>query len=596
MDDDAHLLRLWSQEHRQSAFSALVARYAGVVFGTALRRLRGHRALAEEAAQNVFTLMAAKADSLARHPCLGAWLHRAAMWQAASMDRNEAVHTRKLHELAAAMHEGSNLQDSSSRTLPDLDAALERLPAPDRRVLIMRFFEECSFREIAKRIGLSEAAVQKRVSRALHRLSAQLKRRGITAGTAFMAAAFPPLFGQPVPAAVVERLTSTASSASVALSKSSTFIQTLSLMAYGKKTSLTIAALLAFLSVLTGSFMMGRQQALAGADPAFMADGAARAAGSAGSKFLPPQSSHDRSDRNQGRRRLSVREAIANVARGFGIWEATGLRHATADVPLRELLPEEFDEALRILPEFKSHPDAWESAAWFVFAPLAASDPARAAHLIDNEAFLREGRLPIVALRVIALHWAEKDGAATLKWMRSLDERGRGVGPKTWGDVMARQIKSDPAAALSDMASWPGREAGFEYALREPLKDAAVRDQLLGLLDSAGDEQCLSAAGWVPDDPSWLSERFLPWLFNREWSEPLQAGDLCRTLILRGYDRSLRLKAVCQALGAVSSPELAHAITDELRPLLRALPDDKRQPFLDCITDPALKFRIMNNP
>lgn len=595
MDDDAHLLRLWSQERQQSAFSTLVARYAGVVFGTALRRLRGRRALAEEAAQNVFVLMAAKAESLARHPCLAAWLHRAAMWQAATMDRNEAVHTRKLNELAAAMYEDSNIPESSDRTLPDLDAALERLAAPDRRMLLMRYFEERTFREIAQRLGLSEAAAQKQASRALQRLSAQLQRRGITAGTAAVTAALPALFGQPAPAAFVERLTSTASAAAASLSKSSILIQTLSLMAYGKKIPLTIAALLAFLSVLTGSFIIGRQQALAGADPSFTADGAARVAGSAGSKFLPPQSSHDRSDRNQGRRRLSVREAIANVARGFTFWEWSS-RHATADVPLRELLLEEFDEALRILPEFKSHPDAWESAAWFVFAPLAASDPSRAARLIDNDAFLREGRLPIAALQVIALHWAEKDGAATLKWMRSLDERGRGVGPRTWGDVMARQIKSDPAAALSGMASWPGREAGFENALREPLKDAAVRDQLLSLLDSAGDKQCLSAAGSVPDDPAWLSDRFLPWLFNREWNEPLQASDLCRTLILRGYDRSLRLKAVCQALGAVPSPDLAHAITDELRPLLRALPDDKRQPFLDCITDPALKSRIMTNP
>jgi RNA polymerase sigma factor (sigma-70 family) len=257
MDDDSHLLRLWAREHRQSAFSALVARYAGVVFGTALRRLSGHRALAEEAAQNVFMLMAAKADSLARHPCLGAWLHRAAMWEAGSMDRNEAVHARKLNELAAAMHDESNLPDSSPGTLPDLDAALERLAEPDRRVLILRFFEQCNFREIAKRIGMSEAAAQKRASRALQRLSAQLHRRGITAGTAVVAAALPSLFSQPAPAAVVTRLASTASSASVALSKSATFIQTLSLMAYGKKISLTVAAMLAVCSAVTGGFLLG---------------------------------------------------------------------------------------------------------------------------------------------------------------------------------------------------------------------------------------------------------------------------------------------------------------------------------------------------
>src|SRR5204863_9261876 len=115
------------------------------------------------------------------------------------------------------------------------------------------------------------------------------------------------------------------------------------------------------------------------------------------------------------------------------------------------------------------HPGLWQSATWFVFSSLAGSDPARAARLIDSDTFVREGRLPAVALQFIALNWAEKDIGATLKWMRSLDERGRGVSYKTWGDVMARQIKSDPAAALSEMSSWPGREgprreADFEHA------------------------------------------------------------------------------------------------------------------------------------
>jgi RNA polymerase sigma-70 factor (ECF subfamily) len=595
MEDDVHLLHLWCQERRQSAFSALVTRYAGIVFGTALRRLKGNRALAEEATQNVFVLMAAKADSLARHPSLGAWLHRAAMWQAATMERNESAHARKLNNLAGAMDEDSSLPDITSPVLLELDAALVRLAEPDRRMLLMRFFEERTFREIAKRTGLSEAAAQKRASRALQRLSVLLHSRGVTAGTAAVSAALPVLLSQPAPAAVVERLTSTVSSAAATLSKPSMVIQTLSLMAYGKKIPLTAAAILALLTAITGCFLLGRQQALAGARPPFGFDPGKAIVESSAAKFRTAPA--DRSSiSNTARHRLSVHEAIANAARAFTFWGEGGSSTSTnAPILLRELLPGEFKEALGILPEFKLRPDAWETAVWFVFTSIATDDPAQAASLIDNDTFLKDGHLPQAAVQMIVMNWAERDLKAAMAWVRSLDERGRGVGAKTWGELMARQIQSDPVAALSVVNSWRGRESSVEWVFRCALQDVSSRDALVSALNDAGDQHWLTIAATAPDDPVWLADHFVPWLFSRNWGSAADGANLCERIINRGGNSSARLAAVCQSLGMISSPELARSLTDELLPILKNLPGEKRQPFLDRITVAELKNRLMAN-
>src|SRR5690606_23932798 len=68
---------------------------------------------------------------------------------------------------------------------PEVDLALERLAASDRRLLSLRFYEERSFPEMARQLGKSEAALRKATSRALARLARLLgvEARPATAST-----------------------------------------------------------------------------------------------------------------------------------------------------------------------------------------------------------------------------------------------------------------------------------------------------------------------------------------------------------------------------------------------------------------------------
>jgi RNA polymerase sigma factor (sigma-70 family) len=55
-----------------------------------------------------------------------------------------------------------------------LSALVERLPEDQRRVVLLRFAEEKSIREIARELGRSEGAVKQLQFRALENLRARL--------------------------------------------------------------------------------------------------------------------------------------------------------------------------------------------------------------------------------------------------------------------------------------------------------------------------------------------------------------------------------------------------------------------------------------
>ena len=173
----------------ETAFRKLVARYLDLVYSTAFRVLGGDSHLAEEAAQTVFADLARQARALPRDTALGGWLHRDTRFVAAKWMRSER--RRRIRERRAA--EMNSTQDHSeanlARITPVLDDAISRLGAADRAAIVHRFYERMDFRSVACEMGTSEAAAQKRVLRALEKLRAMLRRRGVQCSVAALAAA-----------------------------------------------------------------------------------------------------------------------------------------------------------------------------------------------------------------------------------------------------------------------------------------------------------------------------------------------------------------------------------------------------------------------
>jgi RNA polymerase sigma factor (sigma-70 family) len=208
--DSIQLLREFSQSRSELAFRGLVREHSPMVLATALRRLHGDHAAAQDVAQEVFTLLARKADQL-ESVVLGAWLYRQTCRRAADHLRSQK--RRRTREMASVLTSASpNPADTlDSRLLArELDQALLSLPSTDRDALVLRFFESKEYREIGKLLGLSEEATRKRIERALDRLSGALKRKGITASSVSLGTAMESFGAVPVSAATVSQLTGVA--------------------------------------------------------------------------------------------------------------------------------------------------------------------------------------------------------------------------------------------------------------------------------------------------------------------------------------------------------------------------------------------------
>ncbi len=191
--DDGALLSGFRKTRDEAAFTELVQRHLPLVFHVARRRL-GSAALAEEATQNTFARLAAKAASVARHPeRLRAWLHRTAWFEAGNLARKEA----RLSRLPVAIepeYEPMNRPEIYDR----LDEALGALPELDRELILRHCCGGEDYRRMAAAVGKSEAACQKRVERSLARLARTLGgARTTSTALAVLAAANSKSHGMP---------------------------------------------------------------------------------------------------------------------------------------------------------------------------------------------------------------------------------------------------------------------------------------------------------------------------------------------------------------------------------------------------------------
>lgn len=185
------------------AFEVLTARYQGMVLATCARILRSP-ADAEDAAQETFLKLARHASQIRSN--LGAWLHAAAMGSAVDLVRRAGAVRRS--ERRAARPEAADTPSPADSILwgelePVLDEALGALDPDDRDLLVSRYLCARPQRDLAHELGVSKGTVSRRMDRALSRLNAQLRSRGIgSASTGALVAAMGAIPAVSVPAAL----------------------------------------------------------------------------------------------------------------------------------------------------------------------------------------------------------------------------------------------------------------------------------------------------------------------------------------------------------------------------------------------------------
>lgn len=182
MSHDAELLARYAADQSETAFTELVQRHLPLVYSAALRLARGDAHRAQDVTQQVFTELARQADRLTAHPALAGWLYTTTRLMAQRALRTEQRRARREQE-AHAMNEllrDSDLDPAWQNLRPVLDDAMHDLGDKDRLAVLLRFFQNKTFKEVGAALALNENAARMRVERALEKLRGHLARRGVT--------------------------------------------------------------------------------------------------------------------------------------------------------------------------------------------------------------------------------------------------------------------------------------------------------------------------------------------------------------------------------------------------------------------------------
>jgi RNA polymerase sigma-70 factor (ECF subfamily) len=131
---------------------------------------------AEDVTQQVFADAQAVLDlSIDRQPRVLALLYRVAQRRLADEARR-GIRERRRETPSFGQAPQSEYGEMVAHALRD---AIANLPAGQRRVVVMRLLEERSFAEIAKRLGVTEAAAKMRLVRGLEAVRERLRQEGI---------------------------------------------------------------------------------------------------------------------------------------------------------------------------------------------------------------------------------------------------------------------------------------------------------------------------------------------------------------------------------------------------------------------------------
>ena len=252
--DDRMLLQAYVEEGSEEAFATLVARHLNLVYCAALRRTRDPQ-LAEDITQVVFILLARKARSLRRETILSGWLYRTTRYTAGDVLKSEFRRRRREQEAQMEPATESDSSETLWRSIaPVLDDAIGALGENDRNAIILRFFENRTFKQVGLVLGLNEDTARLRVSRAVEKLRSLLLRRNVMVPEMMLAGL---LSTHAVTTAASGALASSITAASVLKGAAATgrilnlLQQTLKLMAWTKIKTAALTGTLALLAIGT---------------------------------------------------------------------------------------------------------------------------------------------------------------------------------------------------------------------------------------------------------------------------------------------------------------------------------------------------------
>lgn len=164
----------------QAAFAQLVERYSGVVYNHAYRML-GNAHDAEDAVQEIFVRAYLHLATFDRARRFVNWLLSIASNYCIDRLRRRRYNWLTLDDVAfwlPSTAPGPERHALATERRDTVQAALQQLPASYRQVMVLRYWNDLSYQEIATVTGLTESTVKTRLHRGRKMLAAALGAAG----------------------------------------------------------------------------------------------------------------------------------------------------------------------------------------------------------------------------------------------------------------------------------------------------------------------------------------------------------------------------------------------------------------------------------
>ena len=144
-----------------------------------IRRFVGSSETAKEIVQEAFLRTYRERDSVTT---LRAFLFSTARNLAANEYRHRRITERDDMEHPGDPRANTERESLEAELLKDernrlIQEAIDRLPPQCRAAFTLRVFHECSYKEVAERLGISAKTVEKHIARGLHETHSYIKRR-----------------------------------------------------------------------------------------------------------------------------------------------------------------------------------------------------------------------------------------------------------------------------------------------------------------------------------------------------------------------------------------------------------------------------------
>lgn len=163
-------------EGDESAFEILVRNYQRPIFALVIR-MTGSIDDAPDIVQRVFLNAYAKLKSFRGRSTFKTWLYSIAI----NLCRNELRHRKRwghkeqIEEATLSEEAGFDTDLITSEQKKILSSVIEDLPPKQKAVLTLRVYEEMSFKEIAKAVGISENSAKVNFHHAVRHLQEAVK-------------------------------------------------------------------------------------------------------------------------------------------------------------------------------------------------------------------------------------------------------------------------------------------------------------------------------------------------------------------------------------------------------------------------------------